>query len=68
MTVAGESYTLGGDLIVSADGIHVGSVARLRDLVAGRKPGDTMTLAVYRGGKKLTLKVTLGKQPTLPQG
>jgi S1-C subfamily serine protease len=67
VTVAGVSYMLGGDLIVSADGVHVGSVARLRDLVAGKKPGDAMTLGIYRGGKKLTLRVVLGKQPAQPQ-
>ena len=61
--LAGESYLVGGDLIVSADGVPVGSLARLRDLVAAKKPGDTMTLSVYRGGKRKTVVVTLGREP-----
>jgi S1-C subfamily serine protease len=63
VTLAGESYLLGGDLIVSADGVQVGSLARLRDLVAAKKPGDRMTLSIYRKGKQQTVVVTLGRQP-----
>jgi S1-C subfamily serine protease len=68
VTVAGVSYMLGGDVIVAADGIPVHSVARLRDLVAGKRPGDRMRLVIYRGSKKLTIDVTLGRQPTTTQG
>jgi S1-C subfamily serine protease len=63
VTLAGESYLVGGDLIVSADGVPVGSLARLRDLVAAKKPGDTMTLSIYRGGKRTTVAVALGREP-----
>jgi S1-C subfamily serine protease len=66
--VSGESYLLGGDLIVRADGIPVGSVARLRDVLANKKPGDHLKLVVYRGSKKLTVDVKLGRQPASPQG
>src|SRR5262249_10479665 len=62
VTLAGESYLLGGDLIVSADGVSVNTLARLRDLVAAKKPGDTMRLVVYRKGKPKTVVVTLGRQ------
>ena len=63
VTVAGESYRLGGDVIVRADGVAVGSLARLRDLVAAKKPGATMTLDIRRGGKSETITITLGKRP-----
>ena len=64
VVLAGESYVLGGDVIVAADGVPVGSLARLRDLVAMKKPGNTMKLEIYRGKKKLTLEVKLGRQPS----
>jgi S1-C subfamily serine protease len=64
VTVAGQSYRLGGDVIVSVDGVAVGSVARLRDLVAQRKPGEKMVLEIRRGGREKTLTLTLGSRPT----
>jgi S1-C subfamily serine protease len=67
VVVAGESWRLGGDIIVAADGVPVGSVDRLRDVVATKKPGETMTLQIYRGDKKLSLDVKLGRLPTSPQ-
>src|SRR5207245_1485022 len=67
VVVAGESYVLGGDLIVAADGARVSSLEALRDLVAAKKPGDTLRLTVYRNAKKLTISVKLGRQPSTPQ-
>ena len=52
VTVAGESYTLGGDIIVSANGMPVDDLASLRDVVSELEPGDTITLEVYRGDSK----------------
>ena len=74
VTVAGESYTLGGDIITNVDGATVSSLARLRDLVAARKPGDTVTLTIYRNSngssawKQMTVHVKLGRQPSSPSG
>jgi len=64
VTLAGESYNLGGDIIVEAGGTPVGSLDKLRDIVAGKKPGDTLDLTIYRGDKKTTIQVKLGRQPT----
>ncbi|MDQ2983694.1 MAG: trypsin-like peptidase domain-containing protein [Actinomycetota bacterium] len=68
VTVSGESYPVGGDLIVSADGIPLSSLERLRDAIAGKKPGQSIALEIYRGDSKETLDVKLGRQPTSPQG
>jgi S1-C subfamily serine protease len=67
VTVAGESWGLGGDIIVAANGRAVSNVAQLRDLVNGKKPGDVLTLEVVRGTKKLTIQVRLEKQPPMTQ-
>jgi S1-C subfamily serine protease len=62
-TVAGQSYPLGGDLIVSIDGVPVSSVDQLRNEIEDKKPGDTVTLGIYRNDKKKTVTVKLGRQP-----
>jgi S1-C subfamily serine protease len=67
VVVAGESWLIGGDLIVEADGIPVSTDERLRSVISARRPGDAIELEVYRGESKMTLKVKLGRQPTSPQ-
>ena len=64
--IAGESFRMGGDVIVSADGKSVETIDDLRDVVASHKPGDKIELEIYRGGEKKTVTVTLGRQPTSP--
>jgi S1-C subfamily serine protease len=64
VVVAGESYRVGGDLIVAADGTRVSSIDELRTVLAGHKPGDEIELEVYRDGTKRTVTVTLGRQPS----
>jgi S1-C subfamily serine protease len=67
VVVAGESWPLGGDVIVKLDGITVSSVDRLRTLVAAKKPGDTVTLQIYRNTKTKTITTKLGRQPLSPR-
>jgi S1-C subfamily serine protease len=67
VVVAGESWPVGGDLIVRADGTTVGSTDRLRSEIAAKKPGDTVKLTVFRDLKQLTLNVDLGRQPLSPR-
>jgi S1-C subfamily serine protease len=66
--VSGESWPIGGDLIVAADGVQLSSLDQLRDVIAGKRPGESVALKVYRGSSKLTLNVKLGRQPSSPQG
>jgi S1-C subfamily serine protease len=66
--VAGEGYTLGGDLIVALAGKRIGSLEELRDVIADHKPGQTVKLEIYRGHRQQTLDVKLGDQPSSPQG
>jgi len=68
VVLAGESYRLGGDVIVKADGVRLSSLARLRDLIAAKKPGDTIELELYRGNSTRTVEVKLGRQPPSPFG
>jgi S1-C subfamily serine protease len=66
--VSGESWPVGGDLIVAADGSQLSSIDHLRDVIAAKKPGESVALEVYRGSEKLTLNVKLGRQPSSPPG
>jgi len=63
VVVAGETYVLGGDIIVAADGEQISSIEELRDAIAARKPGDKIKLRIYRDAKKTSVTVTLGRQP-----
>jgi S1-C subfamily serine protease len=68
VVVAGVSYTLGGDIIVAFDGKKISSIEELRDAVSGKKPGDKVSLVIYRDASKSSVTVTLGRQPASPQG
>ena len=63
VVLAGETYELGGDIIVAAGGTPVSSLNRLRDVVATKRPGDNLPLVVYRGNRKRSFEVKLGRQP-----
>jgi S1-C subfamily serine protease len=66
VVVAGESWPLGGDIIVEADGVPTPSASKLIDVIAGHKPGDAIALVVYRGNTRQKIEVKLGQQPSSP--
>ena len=68
VVVAGETYVLGGDIIVSVDGEKISAVEEIRDAIAARKPGEKIKLGIFRDERKSSVTVTLGRQPTSPQG
>ncbi len=68
VVVAGESYMVGGDIVVKADGAELSSNERLREIVAGKEPGDRLKLEIYRGEDRKTVEIKLGRQPPSPQG
>ena len=68
VVVAGQTYVLGGDIIVAYAGKKISSIEELRDAIAGQKPGDKVKLVIYRDANKTSVTVTLGRQPPSPQG
>jgi S1-C subfamily serine protease len=58
-----QRITIGGDLIVAVDGNKVASPFDLNIILNRKRPGDTVTLTVYRGAKKVDLPVKLGERP-----
>ena len=66
VVVEGESWPAGGDVLVKADGHPLTSVDDLRNVIADKKPGSSLKLELYRGAKKMTVSVKLGRQPASP--
>jgi S1-C subfamily serine protease len=62
ITVEGESWPAGSDLIVRADGHRISTVERLVDVIAAKQPGDKLQLVVVRGSKRIDVTVKLGRQ------
>ena len=58
-----QRISIGGDLIVAVDGQRVASPFDLNILLNRKRPGDTVTLTVYRGGRKMDIQVKLGERP-----
>ncbi|MDR1286464.1 MAG: trypsin-like peptidase domain-containing protein [Treponema sp.] len=50
---------LGGDIITSVDGMKTATLADLYSALEDNKPGETVKVEIIRGGKPLTLDVTL---------
>ena len=64
VVVAGQSYQVGGDMVVAIGGKDVGSVDELRGAIAAREPGQSVRVTVVRSdGKRETVTVTLGRVP-----
>jgi putative serine protease PepD len=49
-----------GDVITAVDGTTVATAEKLRAIIAGHKPGDTIKLTIERSGSAKTLTATLG--------
>jgi S1-C subfamily serine protease len=62
-TVDGEDVPTGGDVIVAFDGTRVTSPSDLQAAVDTKSPGDTVQLTILRGGKTITVEVTLAERP-----
>ena len=64
VTVQGEPFTIGGDVIVKADNTEIKTADDLIAFLGTKKPGDTITITVERDGKTQELSVTLAERPS----
>ncbi len=53
---------IGGDVIVGMDGQKVSNQFDINVILNRKRPGDTLTITLYRGGKKLDIPVKLGER------
>jgi 2-alkenal reductase len=58
-----RSVTVGGDIITAVDGRALEDEAALGVRLLTRRPGERVTLRVYRDGKPRNVRVTLGERP-----
>ncbi len=63
VVVGNEEVGIGGDLIMAIDGRPIDRADTLTQTLNRKRAGDTITLTVYRGGRKMDVKVTLGAAP-----
>jgi putative serine protease PepD len=53
---------IGGDVVVAIDGQKVANQLDMNVLLNRKRPGDTVKVTVYRGGRKMDVSVTLGER------
>ena len=58
-----QRITIGGDVIVAIDGQTIANQSDVNLVLNRKRPGDTVKVTVYRGGKKLDVPVKLGERP-----
>jgi len=57
-----QQITIGGDVIVAIDGQPIANQSDMNLVLNRHRPGDTVKVALYRGGKKMELPVKLGER------
>jgi S1-C subfamily serine protease len=62
--IQGQTYVTGGDVITAIDDTAVTSAEDLAAAILQRKPGESVTVTVLRGGSTLQLKATLSQRPS----
>ena len=62
VTVAGESWPAGGDVIVQVEGQPTPTAERLMDVIASKHPGQRIEVEIVRGTSHKTLTVKLGRR------
>ena len=53
---------IGGDVIVAIDNQKIATQFDMNVVLNRKRPGDKVTVTIYRGGKKLEIPVTLGER------
>jgi S1-C subfamily serine protease len=57
-----QRIAIGGDVIVSIDGTKIANTMDLSVVLNHKRPGDNITVTVYRAGKKMDIPVKLGER------
>jgi S1-C subfamily serine protease len=56
-----QELRIGGDVVVAVDGKEITSQMELNLLLNRAEPGNTVTVTIVRGGKKIDIPVKLGE-------
>lgn len=63
VVVGNAQVGVGGDFIVAIEGRPIQRQDDLNRVMSHKRPGDTLDLTVFRGGRKIDIKVKLGVAP-----
>jgi S1-C subfamily serine protease len=63
VTVGGQDFVLGGDVILSLDGKQVKSMDEVANTIDSKKPGDEVKVGLLKGTKQRIVTVKLGDRP-----
>jgi S1-C subfamily serine protease len=66
LSIAGQEYLLGGDVITSLNGARLSSPEAFARAIRSLKVGDTVSLTVFRDEEYLELEYVLPERPLLP--
>ncbi|MBI2881429.1 MAG: trypsin-like peptidase domain-containing protein [Candidatus Tectomicrobia bacterium] len=66
ITIEGEEFLLGGDIITAADGQPLNSPEKVEKFVQSLKVGATVRLTLFREGKTRKVEIRLPERPLLP--
>ena len=58
-----QRLNIGGDVIVALDGKPAVNQLDVNVALNRKRPGEKITVTVYRGAKKMDIEVTLGERP-----
>jgi len=58
-----RTIAIGGDVIVGIEGQKVSNQFDIDYILNHKRPGDTVNVTLYRGGKKMEIPVKLGERP-----
>ncbi|MEO8340697.1 MAG: PDZ domain-containing protein, partial [Nitrospirota bacterium] len=64
VTIEGEPWILGGDILVTVDGQDVKRSEQYAAVLRPLKANQSIEITVFRNGERRTLTVTLGERPT----
>ncbi len=62
-TIGGQTVPIGGDIITKAEGKPISGMQEVISAVNEHKPGDDLTLTVWRDGQQRDVTVKLGDRP-----
>jgi S1-C subfamily serine protease len=66
-TVQGETYRIGGDVIIGVNGTKILNTDALSSyLTENAVPGNTLVLQIIRNGQSMTVNLILGTRPPAP--
>lgn len=64
VTLQGQDYVIGGDVITAMDGTAITGFDDLISFLAEKKPGDKVSVTYVRDGETRETEVTLGERPS----